>query len=81
MTKERDAIAHYRGFGKNDFINVPVGFAKFPKELPTPPRTYIQMEFNITRWTEMTVGGHFAAMEQPGLLAEDIKAFFRDLVD
>src|SRR5690606_24605882 len=59
-------------FGKNDFIKVPVGFAKFPKELPTPPRSYIEKGFNIQRWTEMDAGGHFAAMEQPTLLANDI---------
>jgi hypothetical protein len=31
------------------------------------------------RWTEMPRGGHFAAMEQPELLVEDVRAFFRDL--
>jgi len=63
-------------FGKDDFITVPVGFAKFPKELPTPPRSYIEKGFNIQHWTEMPAGGHFAAMEQPNLLAKDIKDFF-----
>lgn len=66
-------------FGENDFVNVPVSFAKFPNELPTPPRAYIEKGFNIQRWTEMEAGGHFAAMEQPNLLAEDIKAFFSKL--
>ena len=71
---------HPLQFGENDFINVPVGFAKFPKELPTPPRSYIEKSFNITHWTEMPVGGHFAAMEQPDLLANDIKDFFKELI-
>ncbi|WP_276166001.1 alpha/beta fold hydrolase [Zobellia alginiliquefaciens] len=62
-------------FGENDDIKVSVGFAKFPKELPTPPRSYIEKGFNITHWTEMESGGHFAAMEQPDLLAKDIKEF------
>ncbi|WP_199907763.1 epoxide hydrolase family protein [Leeuwenhoekiella sp. MAR_2009_132] len=70
---------HPLKFGENDFINVPVGFAKFPKELPTPPRSYIEKGFNITHWTEMPVGGHFAGMEQPNLLAKDIKDFFQEL--
>lgn len=65
--------------GKNDFIKVPVAFAKFPKELPTPPRAYIEKGFNIKRWRGMPAGGHFAAMEQPVLLANDIKEFFIDL--
>ncbi len=72
---------HPLKFGENDFIKVPVGFAKFPKELPTPPRAYIEKSFNITHWTEMPVGGHFAGMEQPELLARDIKDFFKNLVD
>jgi pimeloyl-ACP methyl ester carboxylesterase len=67
-------------FGKDDFVHVPVGFAKFPKELPVPPRSYIEKGFNIRQWNEMSAGGHFAAMEQPLLLAEDITAFFK-LID
>lgn len=66
-------------FGENDFVSVPVGFVKFPKELPTPPRSYIEKGFNIQHWTEITQGGHFAAMEQPHLLARDIREFFRML--
>lgn len=66
--------------GENDFIKVPVGFAKFPKELPTPPRSFIEKGFNIQQWTEMPAGGHFAAMEQPNLLAKDIIDFFTCLI-
>jgi pimeloyl-ACP methyl ester carboxylesterase len=66
-------------FGEKDFVEVPVAFAKFPKELPTPPRSYIEKGFNIQRWTEMSGGGHFAAMEQPKLLAKDIRDFFWEL--
>jgi len=65
--------------GEKDFIKVPVGFAKFPKELPTPPRSYIEKGFNIQHWTEMPAGGHFAAMEQPDLLAKDLIDFFKAL--
>jgi len=34
---------------------------------------------NLRRWTEMKRGGHFAALEAPEALAEDVRAFFRDL--
>jgi pimeloyl-ACP methyl ester carboxylesterase len=34
---------------------------------------------DIRRWTVMAKGGHFAAMEQPDALAEEIRAFFRPL--
>ncbi len=71
---------HPLQFAENDFVTVPVGFVKFPKELPTPPRSYVEKGFNITHWTEMPLGGHFAAIEQPELLANDIKKFFKSLV-
>lgn len=34
---------------------------------------------NVVRWTEYDAGGHVPAMEVPGLLVEDVRAFFRDL--
>jgi pimeloyl-ACP methyl ester carboxylesterase len=66
-------------FNQEDFIKTPVAFAHFPKELPTPPRSYIEKGYNIQRWTEMPRGGHFAAMEQPGLLSADLISFFSQL--
>jgi len=58
---------------------VPVGFASFPRDIHPPPREWAERFFNIQRWTEMPRGGHFGALEQPELLAEDIRAFFRPL--
>lgn len=55
----------------------PVGVAVFPKEPWRVPRHWAESRFNIQRWTEMPRGGHFAAMEQPDLLIEDVRAFFR----
>lgn len=58
---------------------VPAGFALFPKDLSHPPREWAQRFFNVRRWTEFPHGGHFAAMEQPEALAQDIRDFFRPL--
>jgi pimeloyl-ACP methyl ester carboxylesterase len=57
----------------------PVGFALFPKEINVPPRAWVERAMGrpLVHWTEMPKGGHFAAMEQPELLVEDIRAFFR----
>jgi pimeloyl-ACP methyl ester carboxylesterase len=66
-------------FSKGEFVNIPVGIARFPLEAPFPPRSYIERGYNIQHWTDMPAGGHFAAMEQPGLLAEDIRKFFRKI--
>jgi microsomal epoxide hydrolase len=60
-------------------VDVPTGVAVFPKELYRPPRAWVEHAFNVTRWTRFERGGHFAAMEQPAALVEDVRAFFRDL--
>jgi len=60
-------------------IEVPTAYADFPKEIIRPPRSWAERVYNIKRWTVMPSGGHFAALEEPTLLAEDIRAFFRDM--
>jgi pimeloyl-ACP methyl ester carboxylesterase len=66
-------------FQPGERVKPPVGVALFPHELPMPPRSWVERCLNVSRWTEMQRGGHFAAMEQPELLVEDIRAFFRPL--
>ena len=58
-------------------VEVPTGYAAFPKEILRPPRESAERQFDVQRWSEMPRGGHFAAWEQPGLLAGEIQAFFR----
>ena len=61
-------------------IDVPLGYAEFPREILHPPRSVAAQTFtNIRRWTRMKRGGHFAAMEQPEALASEVQAFFREL--
>jgi pimeloyl-ACP methyl ester carboxylesterase len=57
----------------------PCGVAVFPKEAPSPPREWVERVYDVRRWTVMPSGGHFAAMEEPQRLAEDIRDFFRPL--
>ena len=57
----------------------PAGFALFPKDISAPPREWAERFFNVQRWSEMPRGGHFAALEEPQRLAEDICEFFRPL--
>ena len=69
-------------FFPKDFhrIEVPTAIAFFPKEMSSwPPRSYVDRIFNVKQWTNMPRGGHFAALEQPDLLVDDIKAFARSL--
>jgi epoxide hydrolase len=59
-------------------ISLPAGVAVFPKEVFSPPRRWADRVYtDIRRWTEFDRGGHFAALEEPDLLIEDIRAFFR----
>jgi microsomal epoxide hydrolase len=62
-------------------VEVPVGFADFPGEpqLKSPPRSWAERAYNIVHWTDMPRGGHFAAMEEPDLFVEDVRAFAREL--
>ena len=69
-------------FFPKDFkrIDIPTGIALFPAEMSTwPPKTYVERIFNIKQWTEMKRGGHFAAMEQPELLVNDIVKFAKKI--
>ena len=60
-------------------VTVPVAVAHFPKEIPIPPRSYVERGYNVTRWTEFPRGGHFAALEETAALADDIRTFTREL--
>jgi microsomal epoxide hydrolase len=60
-------------------IEVPAGVAIFPKDLLLTPREWAERSLRVQRWTQMPRGGHFAALEEPELLVEDIRAFFRPL--
>ena len=61
-------------------VTAPMGYAAFPRELLRPPRSLAEKVYtDIRRWTPMPKGGHFAALEQPELLANDIRAFFGEL--
>jgi pimeloyl-ACP methyl ester carboxylesterase len=62
--------------------SVPTGFSVFGHEfapMPQPPRELAERHFNVTRWTEHPRGGHFPALEEPELLARDLREFFRPL--
>ena len=62
-------------------VNVPMGFAAFPHELPpgNAPQSVLARNFNLMQYTKMAHGGHFACWEQPALLVEDLRQFFRKL--
>ena len=60
-------------------VTVPCALAIFPKEISQPPREFAERHLNVQQWTEMPSGGHFAAIEKPQMLADDVRNFFRAL--
>jgi microsomal epoxide hydrolase len=81
-------VWYYRGlveegrlaFKPGERVETPTAFANFPGEplYKPPPRSFAERAYNIVRWTEMPRGGHFAAMEQPDLYVEDVRAWARE---
>jgi len=65
--------------GRGERISVPTAVAAFPGEIIRPPREWAARVCNLQRWTPMAAGGHFAALEEPQALVEDIRAFYREL--
>jgi pimeloyl-ACP methyl ester carboxylesterase len=61
-------------------MDVPTGYAQFPREIIRPPRSLAARTYSdIQRWSVMPRGGHFAALEQPEALANEVREFFRPL--
>jgi pimeloyl-ACP methyl ester carboxylesterase len=63
-------------FAKAARVELPTGVAAFPKEVLPAPRSWCERAYNITHWTDMPRGGHFAAFEQPELFVDDLRNFF-----
>lgn len=71
---------HPRGLPTGEKVIVPTALAAFPADLaPAPPREWIERCYELRRHTIMPKGGHFAALEEPELLIDDIREFFRPL--
>ena len=61
-------------------ILVPMGYSEFPKEIFSPPISLAQQFYKDIRfWRSHGSGGHFAAMEKPNELAEDISLFVKKI--
>lgn len=69
----------FNRFVSDGRVELPTGVASFPKEILRTPRAWCEAAYNITRWTTMPRGGHFAAFEQPELYVDDVRAFFATL--
>jgi pimeloyl-ACP methyl ester carboxylesterase len=79
-TSFRPYYEHARGMSARvTKVTVPTAVAVFPKDLTQPPRSWAERTYHVARYTVMPRGGHFAAHEEPALLAADLTDFFRPL--
>jgi pimeloyl-ACP methyl ester carboxylesterase len=60
-------------------LGAPTAFGVFPQDLLLLPRSLVERHVNLARWSVMPRGGHFAAAEQPALLAADVSSFFAEV--
>ena len=77
MYKENQSSVWEMAAGEK--VATPAGMAMFPQEIARPPREWAERSYDVRRWSEMPRGGHFAALEEPELLAQEVRAFFRSL--
>ena len=66
----------FKAWGNFDRVELPTGVAHFPGEVLGAVRAWCEPVYNITHWSTMPRGGHFAAFEQPELFIDDVRAFF-----
>lgn len=81
------AAWYYPGIVKDGFgmlpahvrCETPTAFADFPGDAlqPPPPRSRVELRYNVTRWSRPPAGGHFAALEMPAWFVEDLRAWGR----
>jgi pimeloyl-ACP methyl ester carboxylesterase len=60
-------------------IDVPTGYARYPKEIMRTSRRWAERNHNLVHFAALPRGGHFAAMEQPALFVDDVRACFRSM--
>jgi epoxide hydrolase len=63
---------------RHDTVSAPSGVSVYPCEIVRPSRREAERRFTDLRWfDELPRGGHFAALEQPESLTEQVRGFFR----
>lgn len=66
--------------GPGQRVEVPTGYSEYPMDvLPPTPESWARRSYNLARYRHMPRGGHFAAMEEPAMFAEDVRSFFREV--
>src|SRR5262249_13334529 len=64
---------------RSPVVEAPTAITLWPQELMLMPTPLMESFYNLQRLEQMPSGGHFHPMEEPELLVEDLRAFFRGL--
>lgn len=75
----QEALCSKLRFAEGERIIPPMGFTAFPAEFAIPPRELLERVYDVRYYNAVEAGGHFAAMEQPEILAAEINAFFCEI--
>ena len=77
----RSTMSEYNGsLASRVRVTVPTGLACFPGEIGQPPKSFAEYKYpNIIQYSDLPRGGHFAALQEPQLLADDIRSFIKNL--
>ncbi|MGW6129123.1 epoxide hydrolase family protein [Cellulomonas sp. NPDC055163] len=61
-------------------LDLPVAVTLFPRDLPRMPRSWVEDAYSdLVHLGEADRGGHFAALEQPGILVDELRTGLRGL--
>ncbi|KAA8645986.1 epoxide hydrolase family protein [Aspergillus tanneri] len=71
ISMAKDAQAYMRRW----YIRKPYGFSSFPREIMPPPRSWMRITGDLTFWKDHDKGGHFAALERPKDMKDDLTEF------
>jgi pimeloyl-ACP methyl ester carboxylesterase len=73
--------AHFkRARKREDRIQVPTGVTLTTQQIERAPRSYAERIYaDIRQWVTLERGGHFILLEEPQMVAEALRSFFRPL--
>jgi pimeloyl-ACP methyl ester carboxylesterase len=75
-----NALTATAGFFDAKHVELPVSVTVFPDEIYAAPQSWAERAYStLIQYVRHQVGGHFAAWEQPQVLAEDLRDAFRTL--
>ena len=74
-------LARDNPLASGEYCPVPTGVLCAPRELIQAPRSWAELTFNVQHWVTPPCGGHFFALEQPQLMAKEVRHFFHGVLD